>query len=61
MELLREFLKEAEVLPLGMRKIASVSAKGRPRYVIYLPTQLNELWEEIRRRGKKVFVVLKVQ
>jgi len=30
--------------------------QGNKRYIIYLPTDLNDIWEELKRRGKKVRV-----
>ena len=30
------------------------------RWIIYLPTDMNELWEEIKKQGKKVKVYIEI-
>jgi len=34
--------------------------QGNKRYIIYLPTDLNDIWEELKRRGKKVRVHIEI-
>jgi len=53
-------LEKVKVIPVGARGISSVSTKGKERYVLYLPTRLNDLWREIRRSKRKVLVYLKI-
>jgi hypothetical protein len=45
--------KEISILKKG------VARQGR-RYVIYLPTYMNDVWEELRRQGKRVRVHIEV-
>lgn len=33
---------------------------GKDRWIVYLPREYNDLWEEIKRRGFKVRVYLEV-
>jgi len=35
--------------------------QGNKRYIIYLPTDLNDIWEELKRRGRKVRVYIEVE
>ena len=49
-----EFLSRLPVIPAGKRKIVKIG----DRYLIYLPTNLNEVWEYLHRSGKKVSVFL---
>jgi len=53
---------EIKVIPVGVRKIARISAKNAKdeRYVIYLPSELNYLWRELNERGTKVRVLLEI-
>lgn len=53
-------MEKVKVIPVGARGISSVSTKGKERYVLYLPTRLNDLWREIRRSKRKVLVYLKI-
>jgi len=37
-----------------------VVRQGNKRYIIYLPKDLNDMWEELKNRGKKVRVYIEV-
>jgi len=52
-----ELLKSRKIIPLMRRKIAQL---GETRYVIYLPTELNELWKEIHDAKKKINVYIEI-
>jgi len=52
-----ELLKSRKIIPLMRRKIAKL---GETRYVIYLPTELNELWKEIHDAKKKINVYIEI-
>jgi len=45
-----------EVIYLGEREIVRM---GR-RWIIYLPLKLSDLWEEVKRQGKKVRIYIEV-
>jgi len=45
--------KEISILKKGV-------ARQGQRYVIYLPTYMNDVWEELRRQGKGVRVHIEV-
>jgi len=52
-----DLLKSRKIIPLMKRKIAQL---GETRYVIYLPTELNELWKEIHDSKKKINVYIEI-
>jgi len=53
-----ELLKSRKIIPLMKRKIAKL---GETRYVIYLPTELNELWREIHDNKRKINVYIEME
>jgi hypothetical protein len=52
-----QVLKSGHIIPLPERRIARL---GSNRFVIYLPTDMNWLWEELNREKAvvRVFLVL---
>jgi len=52
-----ELLKSRKIIPLMRRKIAQL---GETRYVVYLPTEMNELWKEIHDTKKKINVYIEI-
>jgi len=52
-----ELLKSRKIIPLMRRKIAQL---GETRYVVYLPTEMNELWKEIHDAKKKVNIYIEI-
>jgi len=52
-----ELLKSRKIIPLMRRKIAQL---GETRYVVYLPTEMNELWKEIHDSKKKVNIYIEI-
>jgi len=52
-----ELLKSRKIIPLMKRKIAQL---GESRFVIYLPTELNELWRELHDGKKRVNVYIEI-
>jgi len=52
-----ELLKSRKIIPLMRRKIAQL---GETRYVVYLPTEMNELWKEIHDTKKKVNIYIEI-
>ena len=50
---MKRFIELMGVIPLGRRRVAKL-AEGR--YVIYLPTTMNDLWEALRGRPVKVYI-----
>jgi len=51
-----ELLKMMNVVPAGKRSIV----KSGDRYFVYLPINLNHVWQELHKRGVKVEVYLKI-
>lgn len=54
---LLDLLKSRKIVPLMRRKVAKL---GETRYVVYLPTELNELWEELHESKKKVNIYIEI-
>ena len=54
---LLDLLKSRKIVPLMRRKVAKL---GETRYVVYLPTELNELWEELHESRKKVNIYVEI-
>jgi len=52
-----ELLKSRKIIPLMRRKIAQL---GETRYVVYLPTEMNELWKEIHNAKKKINIYIEI-
>jgi len=52
-----ELLKSRKIIPLMRRKIAQL---GEARYVVYLPTEMNELWKEIRESKKQINIYIEI-
>lgn len=50
-------LKSRKIVPLMKKKIAKLC---ETRYVIYLPTELNDLWKEIYDSKKKVNIYIEI-
>jgi len=48
------FLKHMKTIPAGKRQIV----KGSDRFFIYLPQNLNHIWEKLNKMGIKVEVYL---
>jgi len=52
-----ELLKSRKIIPLMRRKIAQL---GESRFVIYLPTELNELWRGLHDGKKRINVYIEI-
>jgi len=52
---LEGFLKDVRVMPVGVRRVV----KAGDRYLIYLPTSLNNLWKEVNEKRLEVEVLIK--
>jgi len=52
-----ELLKSRKIIPLMRRKISRL---GESRYVIYLPTEMNELWKELHDGKKKLNIYIEI-
>lgn len=52
-----------KVIDVGEVRVSRTTpdkARGKPRYVIYLPTQRNYLWEELWRGRVRVILYMEV-
>jgi hypothetical protein len=55
-----EFISKG-LIPLGPKKITRMSTNpDYERYLVYLPTELNDLWREIYENNKKVKVYIEI-
>jgi len=52
-----ELLELGKIIPLMRGKIAKL---GETRYVVYLPTEMNELWKEIHESKKRVNINIEI-
>jgi len=52
-----KLLKLRKIISLMRRKIAKL---GETRYVVYLPTEMNELWKEIHESKKRVNINMEI-
>ena len=55
-----DFTKKLKVIPVGERLIVKVGKGAKCRYMVYLPIELNYVWEVLHREKKKVRVWLEV-
>jgi len=53
-----ELLKSRKIIPLGYRRISKL---GEGRYIIYLPVELNYLWEELNKTKEKVRIYIEIE
>lgn len=49
-----------QTIPL-IRRIAKITEKGKPRYIIRLPLELNHLWEPLYKTKKRIIVHIEVR
>jgi len=55
-----EFISKG-LIPLGPKKITRMSNNpDRERYLIYLPSELNDLWREVHESGKKIKIYIEI-
>jgi hypothetical protein len=49
-------LKHVKTIPMAGRKVA----KAGHRYMIYLPTELNEIWRELHEKKVELNVIIEI-
>jgi tRNA1(Val) A37 N6-methylase TrmN6 len=49
-------LKQVKTIPMAGRKIT----KAGNRYMIYLPTELNEIWRELHEKKVELNVIIEI-
>ena len=57
-EELARALANGLIIKAPRRAIVRESSSRVTRYKVYLPTQYNELWEQLRRMGKDIDVLI---
>ena len=52
----KSLLKQVKTIPMAGRKIT----RAGQRYLIYLPTELNEIWRELHEKKVELNVIIEI-